>query len=164
MTHRILVDIIAGRRRCDWLEERLRNPPRWRPKLKSLVAEVVAECIAELLGSDVVEEIYYIDLSGGEVTMDFSGRDIDLIVKLNEKFMGLEGDVKRILEEHLNARLKDILAWYVSETGKRDLIELHVVTKYTMGYATLIQSRFNPAIRVWPKRRSLQLQGQVFPF
>jgi len=158
-----LVDVATGAEKCEILEERLDNAPRWRPQLKRAIAEVVAECIVRILGEENVEEIYMVDLAGGEAVMDFAGRDVDLIVKIPGRLIGHEGSIKVILEEYFNAKLKDILAWYVAETGKRDLIELHVITDYDMGYGRLVTSSYVPAIRLYPKRRQV-LQGQVFPY
>ena len=136
---------------------------RWIPRLKSNIASVVAECIVELLGEDKVEEIRYIDLSGGEVAQGFEGRDVDIIVKVKGIPPGLEKDLKAVLESTLNPLLQERLAWYVTLTGKRDLIEIHIVTDHYLGYGVLLRSSFSPAIRVWPKRREDRL-AFVFPF
>lgn len=130
---------------------------RWIPRLKSKIADVVAECIVELLGEENVDEIYYVDLAGGEVVHSFEGRDVDLIVKISRNLAGLENDIKQALEKSLNPILKDALAWYVSLNGKEDLLEVHLVTDYSLGYGVLVRSKFSPAIKIWPKRRDERL-------
>ncbi len=159
----IIADLIAGRRKCSGLEGRLRDLPRWRPQLKRLVAEAIAECIVEVLGEENVEEIYMVDLAGGEFVPDFTGRDIDLVVLVSDRFLGMEGDLKKALETMINKELEQMLGWYIAETGKRELAEIHVVTSLDMGYGRLVKSKFYPAIRVWARRRGMG-QGQVFPF
>jgi len=159
----VIADIVAGRRRCRGFEGRLERLPRYKPQLKRLLAEAVADCIVELVGEDLVEEIYLVDLTGGEVAADFSGRDVDLIVLVSDKFVGLEHSLKAVLEEHINKELEGPLAFYIAESGKRDLVEVHVVTSLDMGYGRLVKSRFYPAIRLWSRRRRGST-GQVFPF
>lgn len=140
--------------KCSELERKLEKLPAWRPKAKRVIAEAVASCIARLL-EDIVEEIHYIDLSGGETVTDFSGRDIDLIVKVKKEAVGLENDIKVALEYALNGILKDLAAQYIAETGKSDLVEIHVITDYSMGYGRLIFSKYYPSIRLWPPRDPL---------
>ena len=160
----VIQDLIAGRRKCEDLEERLEGIPRDRERAKRFLAEAVADCIVRLVGEDLVEEIYLVDLSGGEVAIDFSGRDIDLIVIVDKRLMGYEGDLKRVLEEYFNLELERVMGWYIAETGKKELVELHVVTSLDMGYGRLVRSRFYPAIRLWSRARRRDLGGQVFPF
>jgi len=160
----IVSDILAGRRRCRGLEERLSRAPRDRERAKRLLAETIAECIVELLGRENVEEIYLIDLSGGEATLDFSGRDIDLIVRLDKRLVGLESDIKRALESMFNVERERVYGWYIAETGKRELVELHVVTSLDMGYGRLVRSRFYPAIRLWSRKERRMWDNQVFPY
>lgn len=140
--------------RCEELEKKLSKLPAWRPRAKHVIAEAVATCIAKML-EDIVEEIHYIDLSGGETVADFSGRDIDLVIKVKGEARGLEGDLKAALEYAFNAILKDLAAQYVAETGKRELLEVHVISDYNMGYGRLIFSKYYPSIRLWPPRRDL---------
>ena len=163
MAH-VIQDLIAGRRRCTGLEERLERIPRDRERAKRLLAEAIAECIVEILGRDLVEEVYLVDLSGGEVALDFSGRDIDLIVIVSKSLMGYESDLKRLLEDYFNRELVRLMGWYIAETGKKELVELHVVTSLDMGYGRLVRSRFYPAIRLWSKAARRDLGGQVFPY
>lgn len=144
------IELRAGMCRKKLEEANLND--RWIPRLKSKIADVVAECIVELLGEDIVEEVYYIDLAGGEVVHSFEGRDVDIIIKVSEKASGLEKDIKMAIENSLNPILKDVVAWYVSMSGKEDLLEVHVITDYSLGYGVLVRSKFSPAIRVLPRR------------
>jgi len=137
--------------RCNELEK-LQSLPSWRPKAKYIIAETVSKCIVKLLG-DVIEEIHYIDLSGGETVTDFSGRDIDLVVKVKGEARGFESDLKASLEFAFNAILSEVAAQYIAETGKKDLIEIHVISDYNMGYGRLIFSKYYPSIKLWPPRR-----------
>ncbi len=150
----VLADILAGRRHCRGLEERLERLPRYKPQFKRLLADVIAECIVEMLGEDLVEEIYLVDLTGGEVSTDFSGRDVDIVIIGSEKLIGHEGEVKRVLETYFNMVFEKLLGFYIAETGKRDIVEIHVATSLDMGYGRLVKSRFYPAIPLWRKRRS----------
>ncbi|MCE4600195.1 MAG: hypothetical protein F7C38_01330 [Desulfurococcales archaeon] len=134
---------------------------RWIPRLKSKIAEAIAECIVELLGEDIVEEIYYVDLAGGEVVYTYEGRDVDLIVKVADKVSGLENDIKMALERSLNPILKEAVAWYVSMSGKTELLEVHVITDYSLGYGVLIRSKYSPAIRLWPKKSEERLSFRL---
>ncbi len=138
---------------CEDLESKLSNLPRWRPKAKHLIAETTASCIAKLLDG-YVKGIYLIDLSGGEFVSDFSGRDIDLVVDVKGELVGFENDLKQALEYALNALLSKAAASYINEVGKRDIIEIHVVSDYRSGYGRLIKSRYSPAIRLWPPHES----------
>ncbi|MCE4603268.1 MAG: hypothetical protein F7B18_08810 [Desulfurococcales archaeon] len=140
--------------KCEELERKLGSLPAWRPKAKYMIAEAVASCIAKMLG-DIVEEIHYIDLSGGETVTDFSGRDIDLVIKVKGEVRGLEGDLKAALEYAFNAALKQLVAQYIAETGKKELLEVHVISDYNMGYGRLIFSKYYPSIRLWPPKRDL---------
>lgn len=145
-----MIHLRAGECRKKLEEANLKD--RWIPRLKSKIAEAVSECIIDLLGEDVVEAIYYIDLAGGEAVHSFEGRDVDIIVKVSEKVIGFEKDIKVSLEKSLNPILREVASWYVSMSGKEDLLEIHIVTDYSLGYGVLVRSRFSPAIRLWPKR------------
>ena len=136
---------------------------RWIPRLKSKIANIVAECIVDLIGEDHVEEIHYIDLSGGEITVGFEGRDVDVIVKVRSIPPGLEKDLKLALESALTPLLQERLAWYVTLTGKKDLLEVHIVSEHYLGYGVLIRSKYSPAIKVWPRKGEDRLKF-VFPF
>ncbi|MCE4599488.1 MAG: hypothetical protein F7C81_04745 [Desulfurococcales archaeon] len=134
---------------CEDVESKLSNLPRWRPKAKYMIAEATASCIAKLLNG-YVKGIYLIDLSGGEFMADFSGRDIDLVVDIKGDLVGFENDLKQALEYALNGLLSRVAASYISEVGKRDIVEIHVVSDYRSGYGRLIKSKYSPAIRLWP--------------
>jgi len=79
---------------------------RWIPRLKSKIASIIAECIVEILGEDRIEEIRYIDLSGGEVAVGYEGRDVDIIVKAKDIPPGLEKDLKIALENIYRRRFE----------------------------------------------------------
>ncbi len=136
---------------------------RWIPRLKSKIADIVAECIVSLIGEEHVEEIHYVDLSGGEVTVGFEGRDVDIIVKVRGIPPGLEKDLKLALESTLTPLLQERLAWYVTLTGKKDLLEVHIVSDHYLGYGVLVRSKFSPTIKLWPRKNEDRL-AFVFPF
>ena len=135
---------------CDFIGMMLENLPRWRPKAKYMIARAVAKCIIKTLG-DLVREIYYVDLSGGEATIDFTGRDVDIIVLVDERLRGLEPDLKAALEYSLNALVARHAGIYIAETGKKDIVEIHVVTDKNSGYGRLLTSRYYKSIKLHPE-------------
>ncbi len=150
----IIVEIESGIRKCDNLERDLKKLPTWPPKLKMTIAEAVSKCIVNLIGREYVEEIYYVDLSGGEPRSDFLGRDIDLIVKVKPDLKPVERDLEKILESHFNTQLYYIIGEVALTILKPDLIEIHVITSYDSYYGRLVRSPFTYAIRVWPPDQS----------
>ncbi len=146
----IIVEIASGIRKCRSLEKDLAKLPSWPPKLKMTIAEAVSKCIVDLIGKEYVEEIYYVDLSGGEPRSDFLGRDIDLIVKVTPDLKPVELDLKKILEHYFNTQLFYIIGEVALTVLKPDLIEIHIITSYDTYYGRMIKSSFTYAIKVWP--------------
>lgn len=111
-------------------------------RVKRMLAELAAKCIRERLG-DVVLEVYYTDLSGGEVA-EVAGRDIDLVIVVRE-----DADVdavERAVEETLRALQVGRLARLVE--GK-PVFEVHVVRRGSTGYrASLASARYTPPVKL----------------
>ncbi|MEB3787584.1 MAG: hypothetical protein GSR78_02375 [Desulfurococcales archaeon] len=135
---------------CGFVERMLENLPRWRPKAKYMIARAAAKCIVKALDG-LVREVYYVDLSGGEATIDFTGRDVDLIVLVDERLRGFEADLKAALEYSLNALIARYAGMYIAETGKKDVVEVHVVTDKNSGYGRLLTSRYYKSIKLHPE-------------
>ncbi len=148
----LVVEIATGIRRCENLLKKLSNLPSWPPKLKMTIAEAVAECIVEMLGEDIVEEIYYVDLSGGEPRGDFLGRDVDLIVKIRSDLKHVEMDLEKILERYFNMEIYYLLGEIPLKVLKPDIIEIHVISSYDSYWGRMVKSPFTHAIRIWPRK------------
>lgn len=147
----LVVELSSGARRCEDLQERLRNLPSWPPQLKMAIAEAIAECIVKILGPNIVEEIYYVDLSGGEPRGDYLGRDIDLIVKVSDELRNAEQDIEKILERYFNMELYGLLGEVELKILKPDVVEIHVISSFNSYWGRMVKSPFTYAIKIWPK-------------
>ena len=66
---------------------------------KRKLAEEIVHCLDKMVG-DVIEEVYYVDLSGGGIASGDVGRDIDLIFVISERKAG-HTLILRKLNNHL---------------------------------------------------------------
>jgi len=129
------------------------------PRLKYRIALILAEALSQL---PWVKEIYYADLSSGEVVRgaDSDGTDIDLIVVAENPPPGI-GVVTKHLEIELNQALAEALLSAGAElpgriAAKHGLVELHINDIYAKLVARKASggglSSLN-AFRIWPPQQ-----------
>ncbi len=115
-------------------------------RVKRMLAEAAASCIrAKYRG--LVREVYYVDLVGGEVA-ETPGRDVDIVVVVDEGLEEVRAEVERSIEESLNKLMDVVAGWLREVVGGKPVFEVHVVTRRSPDYAALVASRHAPPVKL----------------
>ncbi len=122
-------------------------------RLKMRIADVVAECIVAVVGESKLKGIYFIDLSGGEVNVGgYVGRDLDLLVVLDDSVGGEREEVEKTIETLVNKLLQGLGVEFSEYTTAPNMIEIHVIKDPQRDpYSQLLRSVFTPPIPIWER-------------
>ncbi len=122
-------------------------------RLKMRVADVIAECIVAVVGESKLRGIYFVDLSGGEVNVGGNvGRDLDLLVVLDDSVEGEREEVEKTIETLVNKMLKGLGVEISDYTTAPNMIEIHVIKDPRRDpYSQLLRSVFTPPIPIWER-------------
>jgi predicted nucleotidyltransferase len=115
-------------------------------RLKRMLAEAAAACIRSRYGG-AVREVYYLDLVGGEVA-ETPGRDIDIVVVVDDELEARRREIEESIEKSLNMLLDTVAGWLRGITGGKPVFEVHVVTPRSHDYLSLIGSRHAPPVKL----------------
>ncbi len=125
-------------------------------RMKRILADTVAEEIIYLLGPENVRGIFYADLHGGEPVNvgEIGGKDIDIILWLDEKIVVKEKLLERKLEERTSRILEQLLGEDIRKTlNIPNLVELHIVKNLEKDiFGWLIKNCSSGAIPIWLRR------------
>ncbi|MET1128596.1 MAG: hypothetical protein ABWW70_04695 [Thermoproteota archaeon] len=123
------------------------SPEQWElyliewARFKRAAAEAAGECLKRLFPG-IVKRVYYIDLSASNPD-DYTGRDVDLLVEVDEKAL----DEGRSLEDTLEAILTK-LAKMAGVDYERYNWSQHLFEVHTLSRGVYASKRFGNVIRV----------------
>ncbi len=116
---------------------------------KMKLAKRAVECLSKMFPGKI-KEAYYVDISGGEAGAVI-GRDVDLIIVIDDSSMVYREELERFLEEVLEKLLKAVRIDKEEFTTAPTAFEIHIVSsKDKSFYSRLLSSRYTPPIKIWP--------------
>lgn len=125
--------------------------------LKRELADVLVPPILEFLGG-VVEEVYMVDLHGGEpANYECMGdKDLDIVLKVSKNASVECEELEELLEEEVSRILSKILGVNVKEAVKiPNIIEIHLAGESTGDYVrNILNSKNAPPILLWRRSKA----------
>jgi hypothetical protein len=113
------------------------SPEQWElyliewAKFKRAAAEAAGECLKKLFPG-IVKRVYYIDLSASNPD-DYTGRDVDLLVEVDEKALAEGRSLEDTLEAILTKLAKMAGVEYERYNWSQHLFEVHVSSRGVYG-------------------------------